>query len=81
MMRRIKDLVTVLPLLLLTACSMPSSIAQTPPAATPPAAVVPEPPTPFDLGRTDIAGWIDEVAARQERERLGLRQERFVKHN
>ncbi len=70
MMRRIKDLVTVLPLLLLTACSMPSGIAQTPPAATPPAAtppaaaVVPEPPTPFDLGRTDIAGWIDEVAAR-----------------
>ena len=69
MMLRIRDWVTVLPLLLLTACSMPSSIAQappaaTPPAATPPAAVAPEPPTPFDLGRADIAGWIDEIAAR-----------------
>ncbi len=69
MMLRMRDWVTVLPLLLLTACSMPSSIAQappaaTPPAATPPAAVAPEPPTPFDLGRADIAGWIDEIAAR-----------------
>jgi membrane-bound lytic murein transglycosylase B len=64
MMLRMRDWVTVLPLLLLTACSMPSSIAQAPPAATPPAAVAPEPPTPFDLGRADIAGWIDEIAAR-----------------
>jgi membrane-bound lytic murein transglycosylase B len=69
MMLRMRDLATVLPLLLLTACSMPSSIAQAPPVATPtaptpPAAVAPEPPTPFDLGRTDIASWIDEIAAR-----------------
>jgi membrane-bound lytic murein transglycosylase B len=64
MMLRMRDWVTVLPLLLLTACSMPSSIAQAPPAATPPAEVAPEPSTPFDLGRTDIAGWIDEIAAR-----------------
>lgn len=64
MMNRMKDLITVLPLLLLSVCSASSSIAQTPPAATAPAAVAPEPPTRFDLGRTDIAGWIDEVATR-----------------
>jgi membrane-bound lytic murein transglycosylase B len=69
MMNRMKDLSTVLPLLLLSACSVSSSVAQTLPAATPPpatapAAVAPEPPTPFDLGRTDIAGWIDDVATR-----------------
>ena len=68
-MNRMKDLITVLPLLLLSVCSASGSIAQTPPAATPPpatapAAVAPEPPTPFDLGRTDIAGWIDDVATR-----------------
>lgn len=69
MMNRMKDLITVLPLLLLSVCSASSSVAQTPPAATAPAAtapaaVAPEPPTPFDLGRTDIAGWIDDVATR-----------------